>query len=26
MSAVGMTEAGEVAWNGYIFSNKLKVK
>ena len=26
MSAVGLTEGGEVAWNGYIFSNKLKVK
>jgi hypothetical protein len=26
MSAVGMTEGGELAWDGYIFSNKLKVK
>lgn len=25
-SAVGMTESGEVTWNGYVFSNKLKVK
>ena len=24
-SAVGMTEAGEVTWNGYVFSDKLKV-
>lgn len=26
MSAVGMTEGGEISWNGYIFSNKLKSK
>ena len=26
MSAVGMTEGGEISWNGYIFSNKLKTK
>ena len=25
-SEVGFTEAGEVTWNGYVFSNKLKVK
>ena len=25
-SAVGMTEGGEVTWNGYVFSNKLKTK
>lgn len=25
-SAVGMTERGEVTWNGYVFSNKIKVK
>jgi hypothetical protein len=24
-SAVGMTERGEVTWNGYVFSNKLKL-
>jgi hypothetical protein len=24
MSAVGMTEGGEVAWSGYVFSNRLK--
>jgi hypothetical protein len=24
-SAVGLTEKGEVTWNGYVFSNKLKV-
>ena len=24
-SAVGLTEKGEVAWNGYVFSDKLKV-
>lgn len=25
-SAVGLTEGGEVTWNGYVFSNRLKVK
>ena len=25
-SAVGLTEGGEVTWNGYVFSNKLKLK
>ena len=25
-SAVGLTEGGEVTWNGYVFSNKLKAK
>ena len=25
-SAVGMTEGGEVTWNGYVFSNKIKSK
>lgn len=25
-SAVGLTEGGEVTWNGYVFSNKLKTK
>ena len=24
-SVVGLTEAGEVTWNGYVFSDKLKV-
>jgi len=24
-SAIGLTEKGEVTWNGYVFSNKLKV-
>lgn len=25
-SAVGLTEKGEVTWNGYVFSDKLKIK
>lgn len=25
-SAIALTEGGEVTWNGYVFSNKLKVK
>lgn len=26
MSAVGMTEGGEITWSGYVFSNKLKYR